>query len=83
MAIINEQLKMSEVFVADGKFEAQELGLGESVLINFPRVEEGRSGYYFDYQYPDNSQVFDGDNVVARENGLEIINNSKTAAVLG
>ena len=82
MSIINEQLQVSEVFVADGKISAQELGFGIERLINFPRVEEGRSGYYPDYQYPDNQKgmyTF----VAVGESGFEQINESKTAGGLG
>tara|TARA_Y100000310_G_scaffold318048_1_gene371662 strand:+ start:46 stop:297 length:252 start_codon:yes stop_codon:yes gene_type:complete len=83
MAIIEQQIKMSEVMISDLKLEASNLGLGESRLINFPRVEEQKSGYYGDHQYPDNRKVFDGQNMIASESGLETINNSKTAGILG
>ena len=82
MSIINEQLKMSEVFVTDGKADAEQLGLASSVLINFPRVEESRSGYYSEYQYPDNQKgmyTF----VAVSEGGFEQINESKTSGGLG
>ena len=83
MAIVEQQIKMSEAVVSDLKIEALELGLGESRLVNFPRVEAQKSGYYGDHQYPDNRKVFDGQNMVTSESGLEAINNSKTAGILG
>jgi len=83
MAIVDQQIKMSEAMISDLKFEASSIGLGESRLINFPRTEGQKSGYYNDHQYPDNRPIIDGQNMVTSETGLETINNSKTAGILG
>ena len=84
MGLLEQQLAMSQAMATDQKIEAGTLGLGESRLINFPRVETERSGYYEDYQYPDNrGGRIDGQGIVQSESGLEKINNSKTAGQLG
>ena len=80
MAIINEQIEISNKARHDQGYS--DGFKNDSSILRRMYIKE-TSGYYGDYQYPYNSQVFDGDNVVASENGLEIINNSKTAAVLG
>ena len=83
MSILNEQIKLSEAMISDIKIDAKELGLGETKLVNFPRLEAQNSGFDVNHQYPDNRQVFDGQNMVTSESGLETINNSKTAGQLG
>ena len=79
MSIIDQQIKISNAMVSNMKLEAQDLGLGENVLINFPRLEDQESGYYSDYQYPNNNDA----SAIVNETGLETINNSKAAVKLG
>jgi len=79
MSIINQQIKISNAMVSNMKLEAQELGLGESVLINFPRLEDQENGYYSDHQYPNNNDPA----AIVSETELETINNSKAAVKLG
>ena len=79
MSILEQQIKMSDAMVANTSVDARELGLGESVLINFPRIEGQKNGYYVEYQYPNNNES----SVVVTQTGLETINNSKAAVKLG
>ena len=79
MSIIDQQIKISNAMVSNMKLEAQELGLGESILINFPRLEDQENGFYSDYQYPNNNDS----SAIVNETGLETINNSKAAVKLG
>ena len=79
MSIIDQKIKISNAIVSNMKLEAQELGLGESILINFPRLEDQENGFYSDYQYPNNNDS----SAIVNETGLETINNSKAAVKLG
>ena len=92
MSIIDEQIKLSDTILhakqikSDVQNEAMSLGLGNSRLtLHLERLEFTgiASGYHVDHQYPDNRQVFDGQNMVTNEGGLETINNSETAGQLG
>ena len=95
MSIGNEQVKLSEALLhgkqmADTvKDAAIESGFGwfvqRRLVMKLERKEFTgiASGYHLDHQYPDNRQVFDGQNMVTNEGGLETINNSETAGQLG
>tara|TARA_R110002060_G_scaffold77154_1_gene88292 strand:- start:148 stop:534 length:387 start_codon:yes stop_codon:yes gene_type:complete len=77
-SIIEDQIKMSEAILSGVKVDAERAGLGEGIL-KAPRTEAETSGYYGDYQYPNNSQTFNGPNTTTSESGIERINDSKTA----
>ena len=80
MSIINQQIVISnKVRHNQGYLDGFK---NDSSVLRRMYIKEV-SGYYGDYQYPDNRKVFDGDNVVASESELEIINDSKNAGVLG
>ena len=95
MSIGNEQVKLSEALLhgkqmADTvKDAAIESGFGWFVQSRLVMKLERKeftgiaSGYHLDHQYPDNRQVFDGQNMGTNEGGLETINNSETAGQLG
>ena len=70
---------MSDAIVANVDVVARDLGLGESVLINFPRIEGQKNGYYVEHQYPNNNES----SVIVTQTGLETINNSETAGQIG
>ena len=95
MSIRDEQTQLSEALLhgkqmADTvKAAALESGFGwfvqSRLIMHLERKEFTgiASGYHLDHQYPDNRQVFDGQNMVTNEGGLETINNSETAGQLG
>ena len=95
MSIINEQIELSEVILHGNRMaETAKIGyladeIPSSAKSRLTLHSERKeftgitSGYHLDHQYPDNRPVFDGQNIVTSETGIETINNSKTAGVLG
>ena len=80
-SIIEDQIKMSQALLSGVKVDAERAGLGIGLL--GPYHDEGEtSGYYLDHQYPNNSQTFNGPNLVTGELGFERINDSKTAGLI-
>ena len=80
MSIINEQIEISNKVRHDQEYSDQ--FISNSSTLKRMHVKNV-SGYHGDYQYPDNRPVIDGQNIVTSETGLETMNNSKTAGVLG
>ena len=80
MAIVNEQMELSNK-VRHGQEYSHEF-ITSSTTLERMRVKNV-SGYHGDYQYPDNRPIIDGQNTITSETGIETINNSKTAGVLG
>ena len=80
MTIVNEQIELSNKVRHDQEYSHE--FITSSTTLERMRVKNV-SGYHGDYQYPDNRPIIDGQNTVTSETGLETINNSKTASVLG
>ena len=80
MTIVNEQIELSNKVRHDQEYSHG--FITSSTTLERMRVKNV-SGYHGDYQYPDNRPIIDGQNTVTSETGLETINNSKTASVLG
>ena len=80
MTIVNEQIELSNKVRHDQEYSHE--FITSSTTLERMRVKNV-SGYHGDYQYPDNRPVIDGQNIVTSETGLETMNNSKTAGVLG
>ena len=80
MPIVNEQIELSNKVRHDQEYSHE--FITSSTTLERMRVKNV-SGYHGDYQYPDNRPIIDGQNTVTSETGLETINNSKTASVLG
>ena len=80
MTFVNEQIELSNKVRHDQEYSHE--FITSSTTLERMRVKNV-SGYHGDYQYPDNRPIIDGQNTVTSETGLETINNSKTASVLG
>lgn len=80
MPIVSEQIELSNKIRHDQEYSHE--FITSSTTLERMHVKNV-SGYHGDYQYPDNRPIIDGQNTVTSETGLETINNSKTAGVLG
>ena len=80
MAIVSEQIELSNKIRHDQEYSHE--FITSSTTLERMHVKNV-SGYHGDYQYPDNRPIIDGQNMVTSETGLETINNSKTAGILG
>ena len=80
MPIVSEQIELSNKVRHNQEYSDQ--FLATSATLERMHVNDV-SGYHGDYQYPDNRPIIDGQNTITSETGIETINNSKTAGVLG
>ena len=80
MAIVNEQMELSNKVRHDQEYSHE--FITSSTTLERMHIKNV-SGNHGDYQYPDNRPIIDGQNTITSETGIETINNSKTAGVLG
>ena len=80
MTIVNEQIELSNKVRHDQEYSHE--FITSSTTLERMHIKNV-SGYHGDYQYPDNRPIIDGQNTITSETGIETINNSKTAGVLG